>query len=300
MTEQLQKPKYVEGNPKELTLLDVNARYMTSEQFKTLVDNVKKDGHLTSAPLVWRKPDGELVVLSGNHRVKAAMLADLQEIGWLEIDEPLERQRQIALQLSHNSVTGQDDPAVLKSLWEEIESIEWREFAGLDDKTLELLEKVDLKSIGEANLDYLTVVLIFLPEELDRAQADVDAIADVLSTDAEFVARDADWGRLVDALDLSRGAHDLVNSAAAFGVILDVFEANLEDLREGWWNAETQTIRHNKTVPVESVVGFSTIPPESAAIIAQALEKISKDAELEKGHTWRALELLAAEYLGGQ
>jgi len=298
MTEELSKPKFVEGDPSTLTLLDVNARYMTSDQFRTLVANVRKDGCLTSAPLVWRKPDGEAVVLSGNHRVKAAIAAEIGDIGWLEIDEPLERQRQIALQLSHNAVTGQDDPAVLKGLWEEIESIEWREFAGLDDKTLELLEKVDMGSIGEANLDYMTVVIMFLSHEAERAQAAFTTISDVVAADAAYAAAESDWGRLIDSLDSARGAHDLVNTAAAFTVLLDVFEANLADLRAGWWDSGECVVKHEKAVPIESVVGFRTIPSQSAAIIAQALEKIAKDAELDKGQTWRAFELLAAEYLG--
>ena len=298
MTEQLNKPAYVEGNPKELVLLDVNARYMTGDQFQTLVANVKKDGHLTSAPLVWNN-EGDRIVLSGNHRVKAAIAAGIESIGWLEIDQPLERQRQIALQLSHNAVTGQDDPAILKALWEEIESIEWREFAGLDDKDLELLSKVDLSSIGEANLDYLTTVIMFLPHEVERAQEAFTMIADVMSADKHWIAAEDQWGRLVDSLDSARGSHDVVNTAAAFTVLLDVFEANLADLRAGWWNQETTAVKHDKVVPIESVVGFREIPAQSAAIVAQALEKIARDAELEKGQTWRALELLAAEYLAG-
>jgi len=298
MTEQLNKPVYVEGNPKDLVLLDVNARYMTGDQFQSLVANVKKDGHLTSAPLVWND-EGKRIVLSGNHRVKASIAAGLEKIGWLEIDQPLERQRQIALQLSHNAVTGQDDPAVLKALWEEIESIEWREFAGLDDKDLELLSKVDLSSIGEANLDYMTTVIMFLPHEVERAQEMFSTISDVLSADKAWIASEDQWGRLVDSLDSARGSHDVVNSAAAFTVLLDVFEANLSDLRAGWWDQAAATTKHKKMVPVESIVGFREMPSESAAIIAQALEKIARDAELEKGHTWRALELLAAEYLAG-
>ncbi|MGN5379054.1 hypothetical protein ACQ4WX_22040 [Streptomyces lasalocidi] len=50
---QLSKPRIVEGDPRGLTLLDVNARFMRHEQFHRLVANIREDGHLTSTPLVW-------------------------------------------------------------------------------------------------------------------------------------------------------------------------------------------------------------------------------------------------------
>ena len=54
----------------DLTLLKKNARFMRPDQFNRLVDNLRRDGVLTSLPLVF---DG--VVYSGNHRVKAALKA---------------------------------------------------------------------------------------------------------------------------------------------------------------------------------------------------------------------------------
>ena len=66
----------------------------------------------------------------------------------MQIDQPLPRQRQIVLQLSHNAIAGRDDPAILKELYEELESVEWRQCTGLDDKTLDPLEKVDVASSG--------------------------------------------------------------------------------------------------------------------------------------------------------
>ncbi|MFE7277922.1 hypothetical protein [Streptomyces sp. NPDC057623] len=45
----------------------------------------------------------------------------------------------IAPQLSRNAIAGQDDPAILKELYDELESVEWRQCTGLDDKALDLL-----------------------------------------------------------------------------------------------------------------------------------------------------------------
>lgn len=99
-------------NPREIILLDKNARYMTQEMFDNLVSNIKKDGGLSSLPLCYREPDGRLLVLSGNHRVQAAVHAGLEEVLILVIDKELTRQEQVAVQLSHNAIEGRDDPVI--------------------------------------------------------------------------------------------------------------------------------------------------------------------------------------------
>jgi hypothetical protein len=303
MTDRLEKPTVVTGDPRTLTLLDVNARYMTSQQFEKLTNNLKRDGVLTSLPLVWNDAEsGRRIVLSGNHRTKAAIAAGFEEIDWYEIQQPLERQRQIALQLSHNAIAGQDDPAILKELWEEIEEIDYREYAALDDKTLDLLDKVDLASLGEQALTYSTVQVMFLPHEVERARAIFDNILDVFSSgiDERWVAGEEEWTRLVDALDTARGAADVVNTAAAFTVLLDVVEANLDTLRDSWFNAHDGTTKHDKWVPLEAVLGTRRIPAESAAVIASAMDKARRDADVdEKQPRWLAVEMIAADYLAG-
>ncbi|MDF3142048.1 MULTISPECIES: hypothetical protein [unclassified Streptomyces] len=50
--------------------------------------------------------------------------------------------------LSRNAIAGKDDPAILKELYDELESVEWRQYTGLDDKALDLLKKVDVRLTG--------------------------------------------------------------------------------------------------------------------------------------------------------
>ena len=52
-TNRLAPPQMVQGDPRMLTLLDVNARFLPHEQFWQLVANIERDGCLTSTPLVW-------------------------------------------------------------------------------------------------------------------------------------------------------------------------------------------------------------------------------------------------------
>lgn len=69
----------LEIDPKEIKLLNLNARYMRHEEFKQLVDNIRRDGQLTSTPFLCREPNGKYLCLSGNHRTKAAIEAGLEK-----------------------------------------------------------------------------------------------------------------------------------------------------------------------------------------------------------------------------
>ncbi|GHD98546.1 ParB/Srx family N-terminal domain-containing protein [Streptomyces alanosinicus] len=292
-TSQLAPPQMVQGDPRTLTLLDVNARYLPHEQFRQLVANIKRDGHLTSTPLVWNDAgNGRLIVLSGNHRTLAAIEAGLPQIWWMQIDEPLPRQRQIALQLSHNAIVGQDDPAILKELYDELESVEWRQYTGLDDKSLDLLEKVDVASLGEDNLDFASVQLVFLPDELQRAEAAFDAARSTAAADQRWVAGLEQYEPVLDALETSRAAYKIGNSATALGVILTVFERHLGELAEGWFDAVSGEPSRAGTAPLETVFGVRDVPVETAAAMRAAIDRMVQDGTVPVDEPWRALEIL--------
>ncbi|MFF4050411.1 ParB/Srx family N-terminal domain-containing protein [Streptomyces chartreusis] len=300
-TNRLDPPRMVQGDPRTLTLLDVNARFLPHEQFRQLVANIKRDGCLTSTPLVWNDTaSGRLVVLSGNHRTLAAIEAGLPDIWWMQIDEPLPRQRQIALQLSHNAITGQDDPAILKELYDELESVQWRQYTGLDDKTLDLLEKVDVASLGEANLDYASVQFMFLPDELQRAEAAFNAARSTATADQRWVAGLEQYEPVLDALESSRAAYKIGNSATALSVILAVFERHVGELAEGWFNATSGEPTRAGTAPLESVFGARVVPVETAAVVRAVIDRMVQEGSVPADEPWRALEVLAMSIRGDE
>ncbi|MGW3118481.1 ParB/Srx family N-terminal domain-containing protein [Streptomyces sp. NPDC001107] len=294
-TNRLAPPQMVQGDPRTLTLLDVNARFLPHEQFRQLVVNIERDGCLTSTPLVWNDTaSGRLVVLSGNHRTLAAIEAGLEQIWWMQIDEPLPRQRQIALQLSHNAIAGQDDPAILKELYDELESVEWRQYTGLDDKTLDLLEKVDVASLGEANLDFASVQFMFLPDELEQAEAAFDAARSTAAADQRWVAGLEQYEPVLDALETSRAAYKIGNSATALGVILAVFERHLDQLADGWFDAASGEPSRNGTAPLETVFGVRVIPVETAVAIRAVIDRMVQQGTVPEKEPWRVLDVLAS------
>lgn len=286
-------------DPRELTLVEVNARFMRKEVFDRLVANIRRDGALTSTPLVWNdQATGRMVVLSGNHRIMAAREVGLEQVDVIVVDQPLSRARQVALQLSHNAIEGEDDPATLRQLYEELDDVDWRAYSGLDDKQLDLLAQVDLEGLSEANLDFATVQLVFLPHELDAARASFDEARKLVQADARWLAAYADYETTLDALATAHGAHNVGNVATALGLILAVFERHLDELRDAWLDPATgEPVDARRLVPIETILGTRSMPADAGAVLARAVDRMVRKGEVPADQRWRALELLAADYL---
>ena len=293
-------PQMVTRDPKTLKLLDVNAHFMTKEKFDALVDNVRRDGVLTSVPLVYADPDtGVETVLSGNHRTRAAIEAGLSEIPVLVIDQKLSRQQQIAIQLSHNSIFGEDDPDTLAMLYEELDDVDWRTYSGLDDKVLDLLDDPTAVPFAEANLTYQTVQLVFLPPEKEAAEQALFEVKKLHGISDMWMAGLSQYEPVLAALETVRGSYSIGNVATALSIILAVFENHLEDVADGWVDKSGEP-RRKKSVPMETVFNSRMVPSDVAAIIHKAISVAKANGDMaEASEPWRFMELLAADYLAG-
>jgi len=285
------------GDPKGLTLLEENARYMKHETFQRLVSNLREDGVLTQWPFVWNDvATGRRIVLSGNHRVQAAIEAGLGEIDWTECDEYLTASKRLGIQLSHNAIAGEDDPAVLKRLYESIEDVDERLYAGIDDATLDLLSRVDTTGLGEANLDYSTVMMVFLPEERERAMTALKEARAMIGMREAWLGRDDQHSRVLDSVEAARDAAHVMNAATAFDVLLDVWERHREDLVALWATPDGEPKDPKQWVPTSTVIGHA-MPAEAAAVVLAAIRKMREDGDVN--HGWQAMEYLSADYLQG-
>lgn len=281
----------------DLKLLDLNARFMRHDQFARLVENLRRDGQMTSVPFAWKQRNGSYLVLSGNHRVQAAMEAGIDE-GWVMLcDDPMPKSRRVALQLAHNAIAGEDDPATLKQLYDGLEDIDWRQYAGLDDKTLELLDEVQLGSLSEAHLDFQTVTITFLPSEKERAEKAWEAArAELTGADEVWLARFEDSERTLDALDAAGRAYGVTNAATALMIVLDIFERHIDELKEGFLDSQGEAPDGKRMVPTAAMLGHE-ITAGAASVIERAIARmLERD---EAGTPGQAIELLAADYLSG-
>lgn len=285
--------KIIDIDPRDVKLLEVNARFMRHEEFMKLVANIKRDGELTSVPFGVLE-DGQYLVLSGNHRVKAAISAGLKSIKMMVTDDNLTKAQKTAIQLSHNAIAGEDDPYILKELYESITDIDWKEYSGLDDKTLELLQKVNAQSLSEANLTFQTLAITFLPKELRDAEKVIDrAIEEASFADKTWVASMKEYDRWLDAQDRVSEAYGVKNVATALDIILKLFEKNKYQLAEAW----EDNLKDSNWVSVDTITGRSMIPLSSARVVKRAVDKMLSKGEINKDDTWKSLEIMAEAYL---
>lgn len=301
MSEGKIRTKIITIAPQELKLLEVNARYMRHETFQQLVTNIKRDGKLTQLPFAMLDEDGKYKVLSGNHRVKASMEAGLKEIEVIVTDDYLPHDRQMAIQLSHNAISGEDDPSILKELYESIDDIDMRMYAGLDDKTLELLEKVQPESLSEANLEFQQLTFVFLPDELEKVKEVFNEAKSFIAsgTNEAWLSRWKEYDAFMESLEMTSASYNIKNATTALLAILNVFQRHIEELQDGYLDEEGEAI-HNNWVPLQTLLGTDKIPAKSASIIHRALEKMMSEGDITNQNKWQAFEYLSADYLSGE
>lgn len=223
-------------DPKTLKPADKNARFMSGQMFEQLVSNIKRDGGPTSAPFCWRDVKGIYHILSGHHRVDAAAAAGIEMILIMFTDRELSRQEQIAIQLSHNAISGEDEPTTLRELWHEILAIDLKAYSGLDDKVLQSYEPVKIDTLGEQNIAFQEVILAFFPSEIERLDDVLKQLAARRKT--RYAAQIEQFDRFVDRLMDFKEAAGIYNSATAILAILDIVEewlaqnTNADDIKE--------------------------------------------------------------------
>jgi hypothetical protein len=224
------KSSTIEVNPRDLHLLEVNARHMRERQFHQLVENIKRDGCLTSAPLVYEVQD-KLKVLSGNHRVKAAVAAGLKKIHVIQIHGDLTQARQTAIQLAHNAITGEDDQNILRSLYESLDVLE-KKYSGITDTDLQLLDDPDFEKLSIGMPKYEELVLSFLPEDKDEFQKKWDEVQKRIEKTPHILARMKDYQDFFETMVRTKDTKEIVNQALAVRAMIDLASERLDQIEK--------------------------------------------------------------------
>lgn len=276
---------------------EVNARFMRGDMFRQLVDNLRRDGSLTSVPLV--RPDGDgHRILSGHHRIAAAVEAGIVQADCMVLDEDISREQEVALVLSHNSLSGEDDPATLVAMYDELQDTDWRAYSGLDDRALELLDDVTTDGLSEANLEFSTVQFVFLPHERDEAEAALFEAKKRGAGIENWCAALAQYEDTLDAIETTQAAYGIGNIATALDIVLRVFNRHVCELDEGWVDGDGQPRKKGKKAPMETVFGSRLVPGEQAAVIRQAVQRARKNGDLdESDDAWALIGRFAQQYV---
>jgi hypothetical protein len=216
-------------DPNQLETLKQNARYMRNDMFAQLVANVKRDKALSSAPLVYAAngSTAKPKVLSGNHRVLAARAAGLPRVLCLVVDNEKSAEEQIAIQLSHNAISGADDLQELKRLYEEVRDIELKSYSGLDEDTIKQLNSIKFDPVSEPRLQFKTVTFLFLPSELIEIQALGEEVDKILRDKHSYLFQKRDYLEFFNLLATAKEKLDIRNSAVA---ILELMRAGMSKI----------------------------------------------------------------------
>jgi hypothetical protein len=214
------------ARPADLAPAPKNAHYMPKRTFDALTANIARDGNLSSLPFCWRRPDGTLELLSGHQRTESARAAGVALILVLYTDAELSEGQRIATLLSHNALVGQDNPEILKELWNRIDALEWKVYAGLDDALLETFQKVDCQRLAEERLEMERLELLFLPPERERIE---ELVKEIGKRKATRLAAPLDlWDAFFDALLSYKEAAGIMNTATAFLHLIELAHAQVE------------------------------------------------------------------------
>lgn len=127
------KWNFKEINIEEIVPAELNANEMSEKDLDLLTSNIGKSGLSSVITCFRRTLDGKYEIISGHHRYRAAVKNGYVTVPCLYADETeLSRDEIIAIQLSHNSLHGEDNKGILKRLFEQIQSIDFKEMAHID------------------------------------------------------------------------------------------------------------------------------------------------------------------------
>lgn len=152
----------------ELREQDINAQMMQPKHFDRLTTNVKNRGQIESLPYC-SQPNGQgpVAIISGHHRARAARAAELEEIPVLIDLKPMDKSQVRAKQIAHNELHGEPVEEILAQMIAEIDNVDDLLASGLDTDHLPTLPEADTDlHIPFADMDYRTVTIVFLPEQM--------------------------------------------------------------------------------------------------------------------------------------
>ncbi|NIV38020.1 MAG: ParB N-terminal domain-containing protein [Anaerolineae bacterium] len=217
----------------ELREQDINPRSMPKKMFEQLVENIKDAGGLESIPLCVRVGK-QIQIISGHHRVRAARAAEKKRILVLLYDE-LSVSRIKSKQLAHNTISGEDDPQMVKRVFEAIDELAAKFEAYVDPKIFDLIPQpvkfkppdVDMAALSK------TVLIVFLSAQMLDFRAAVDLIMPKADVDEVYLAQREIYESWREALQRVRDdmeVHSIPTAVAEMArLAVEALEARAEE-----------------------------------------------------------------------
>ena len=219
----------------DINLIDeaeLNANEMTGEDFATLCENIGKSG-LSSVPCCYKKTNGRFGMISGHHRLRACKKNHFAKIGilWCDEDE-LSQDEIIAIQLSHNSLHGEDNKSILKKLFEQIQSIDFKKFAhiNIDEVAPVSTDGISIFALKE-NFVFTIILYPNSFENLDELYGDIREQAK--KSDALILADQTNEMLLLKLQQDIGNQYNIKSPSITFAKLLELAKERLEEVKEG-------------------------------------------------------------------
>nr|DAI47220.1 MAG TPA: ParB protein [Caudoviricetes sp.] len=211
---------------------DMNANEMTGEDFSQLCDNIGKSG-LSSVPSCYKKENGRFVMISGHHRLRACKKLHYKTIGILYcLESELSKDEIIAIQLSHNSLHGHDNTSILKKLFEQIQSVDFKQFAHVNVDEIPPVS-TDGISVFALKENFVFTVVLY-PDSFDSLDELFGDIREQASkSDALILANEKENERLLLKLQTEIGKqYDIKSPSISFAKLLELASERLTEIRK--------------------------------------------------------------------
>jgi uncharacterized ParB-like nuclease family protein len=200
---------------------ELNPQVMKKLDFNRLVKNIKKDGILTSAPLLMRQEEKKYICISGHHRIKAAIKAGLKKI-ICAITSEVDISTRLRLQLIHNDIHREPDPEVVKLLQQKIS----KEDLKLCEIMIDQVEKED--EIIEVKLpDFRYINICLLPESEELFKELIDLLSD--DDSEKYIVEKEDYQHIKKMLTFAF-KNGFKMPGRAFRKFMDIVENHKEEI----------------------------------------------------------------------
>jgi hypothetical protein len=281
---------------------DVNAQMMEPDQFDRMTENVRIRGAMESVPYCAQPGgEGQIEIVSGHHRFRAARAAGLTEIPVL-VDTKLESRSEItAKQLAHNALVGTSVEAVVRQMLSTIEEPDHMLMTGLDPSMFPTVDEDALPTgTPAADFDWRMVSFTFLPHQLDSFD---DLIKRMDAADLVGVAPVElfeDFAKALREFMRFREVRAVGTTVAKLTEMAKIALDRPELVAEWYDDQDGQAVDQDGWVPINAVVGNGSMPAAAAATVKRVIDTMVERGDVNPKQRWQALEFIAAEYEAGQ
>lgn len=201
----------------------MNAQEMTEGDFSRLVKNLKRDGILTSAPLLMdQEGKTKKMCISGHHRIKAAIKAGIEGAISL-VTEELDESTRVRIQLTHNDIHGDPNTDIVAVLMQQLSEFD---ITLVDTSGIEgLVEDAKEMDVTVPQFRYINVCLI----EESREKL-VDLIMHLEKEDTEnWLISKPEYNSIRDLLTYAF-AKGFKTPGQAFGNFMEIVENHRDEI----------------------------------------------------------------------